>query len=221
MKRFLPWLGGLVVLGLGYAGYHWFDGLTQNRIGYMMFRFQKDEAAAFRWFERSAEKGNPKGKMNLGHCYLCGHGTEKNYERARYWLSRSSLPKAQMLLEQLNQISPEDFLLTQEIPKGIKSRHEHGPNQVEVEILNGTGRYLDFRWIDWDGNLELLRRQADWGHVSIAPGNRWGQRTYVGHPFAIVDPLKGQVLGCLVFQKPGNYRLKLQEYAGGLELRRF
>ena len=214
-------LGILAVCGLGYNAYHWFDGLTQNRIGYMFFRFKKDEAAAFRWFQRSAEKGNPKGKLNLGHSYLCGHGTEKSHEKARYWLSRSSQPKAQKLLEELDRISSEEFVLTQAIPPGIKSMHREGPNRVEVQILNGTERYLDFRWIDWDGNLELLRAKADWGQVSVAPGNRWGQITYVGHPFAIVDPLKGELVGCLVFRKTGNYRLQLRESSDGLELVRY
>lgn len=218
MRRSALLLGILLVGGLGYNLYHWFDGLTQNRIGYVFFRFPKDEGAAFQWFQRSAEKGNPKGMMNLGHCYLCGHGTEKDYKQARLWLSRSSHPKAQKLLKELNRIFSEEFVFTREIPPGIKSTHLEGPNRVEVQILNGTGRYLDFRWIDWNGNLELLRSKADWGHVSIAPGNRWGQVTYVGHPFAVVDPLRPELLGCLVFRKTGDYRLRLQESEGTLEL---
>lgn len=218
MKRWWLSLGVLVIGGLGCNAYHWFDGLTQNRIGYMFFSFQKNEAAAFHWFQKSAEKGSAKGMMNLGHCYLCGHGTAQNHEKARYWLSRSSHPKAQKLMEELNRITTEEFVLTRRIPPGIKSTHVEGANRVEVQILNGTGRYLDFRWIDWNGNLELLRPKVDWGHASIAPGNRWGQFTYVGHPFAIVDPLEGKLLGCLVFRKTGNYRLRLMESSDGLEL---
>ena len=29
------WAGVIGILGVGYNVYHWFDGLTQNRIGYL------------------------------------------------------------------------------------------------------------------------------------------------------------------------------------------
>jgi len=214
MKR-LVFVGGvLAVVVLGYNGYHWFDGLTQNRIGYLLFKFKKDEAAAFRWFQRSAEKGNSKGMLNLGHCYLCGHGTEQNHERARFWLTRSDQPEAKTFLTKLDPGPEAPFVFRETIPAGTRSSGGSAESRVVVRILNGTDRFLDFRWIDFEGNLDLVRRDTSWGHISIGPGNVWAQQTYVGHPFAIVDPLRGKVLGSFVFQKKGEYRLEIRESGG-------
>ena len=56
---------------------------------------------AFYLFKKSAEKGNAKGALNLGHCYVCGRGTDKNMEEGRAWLLKSSHPRAQILLKQI------------------------------------------------------------------------------------------------------------------------
>lgn len=210
-KSLLFFLGVLATLGAAYNTVHWFDGLTQNRIGYVFFKIDKNGPAGFRWFQRSAEKGNPKGKLNLGHCYLCGHGTEKNYPKARFWLSRSTRPEARELLQKLDGISDESFAFTETIPAGTRSCPGGPETRVEVEIRNGTERFLDFRWIDFEGNLDLVRRETNWGHASIGPGGLWRQTTYVGHPFVIVDPLRGETLGSFVFRKPGTLALEIWE----------
>ena len=78
-------VGVIGLLGIGYNVYHWFDGLTQNRIGYLYSNgviFNKNELEALRWFERSASKGNAKGITNLGVCYFCGVGVGIDHEKA-------------------------------------------------------------------------------------------------------------------------------------------
>ena len=91
-------------MGIGYNAFHWFDGLTQNRIGYLYSNgviVKKDENKAFEWFKRSAEKGNSKGCLNLGHYYLCGHCTDRNIEKAEQWLIKSKHPASVKLLESI------------------------------------------------------------------------------------------------------------------------
>ena len=110
-------VGVIGILGISYNAYHWFDGLTQNRIGYVFFKILKNEKVAFQYFKKSAEKGNPKGALNLGHSYYCGHGTEKDLGEARLWLLKSSLPQAQELIKEIN---TKDYICQTEQEKTIK-----------------------------------------------------------------------------------------------------
>jgi len=84
-KKIFAWLGVIGILGIGYNTYHWFDGLTQNRIGYLYYKgviVYKNDKEAFKWFKRSASKDNPKGITNLGACYLYGHGVSIDHKKA-------------------------------------------------------------------------------------------------------------------------------------------
>ena len=95
-KKVFVWAGVIGILGVGYNAYHWFDGLTQNRIGYLYAEGiigKKYGEKAFEWFQRSAEKGNSKGCLNLGHYYLCGHCHENRgiIERNNMLISNAAL----------------------------------------------------------------------------------------------------------------------------------
>ena len=84
-RKVFVWVGVIGILGIGYNAYHWFDGLTQNRIGYLYSKgviVYKNDKEAFKWFERSASKGNLKGIKNLGACYLVGLGVESDHKKA-------------------------------------------------------------------------------------------------------------------------------------------
>ena len=91
-KKVFVWVGVIGILGIGYNAYHWFDGLTQNRIGYLYLNgviLNKNANEAFKWFERSASKDNVKGITNLGVCYLYGYGVDIDHEKA---FDRYSVP---------------------------------------------------------------------------------------------------------------------------------
>jgi hypothetical protein len=103
-----------------------------------------------------------------------------------------------------------------DIPEGAKS--ENSTAKSKLQIVNSTKKYLDFRWINFDGDLELIRPKSDWGHSSIGPGNKWGQNTYTNHIFVIIDTLNSKVLGCFFLKKQGVYNLKFQESGTGFEL---
>ena len=84
-KKIFLWVGVIVLLGIGYNAYHWFDGLTQNRIGYLYSKgiiLNKNDIESFKWFERSAAKGNLKGISNLGSRYYYGLGVNRNLDKA-------------------------------------------------------------------------------------------------------------------------------------------
>jgi len=84
-KKILFLVGVIGILGIGYNAYHWSDGLTQNRIGYLYSKGvigYKNDKEAFQWFERSASKGNLKGITNLGACYLFGLGVDIDHKKA-------------------------------------------------------------------------------------------------------------------------------------------
>jgi hypothetical protein len=110
----------------------------------------------------------------------------------------------------------DDFVFSADIPVSAKSENSNG--KATIEVLNSTGRYLDFRWINFDGNLELVRPNSTWGFCSIAPGNKWKQNTFTGHPFLIIDSLNAKIIGCLVINKKGDYKLNIQDSPTGFRL---
>lgn len=50
----------------------------------------KDEAEAFKWFEKSAAEGNKFAQFSIGNCYYYDNGTEKSYEKAFLWYMASA-----------------------------------------------------------------------------------------------------------------------------------
>jgi hypothetical protein len=115
-----------------------------------------------------------------------------------------------------SQLSNGDYKFEEIIPVGLKSASTYAHS--DFQIKNNTSRYLDFRWVDFQGNLDLVREKKDWGHVSIAPGNVFTQMSYVGHPWVITDPLNGKTFGYFVFLRPGTYKLAVSENDGKLGL---
>jgi hypothetical protein len=113
-----------------------------------------------------------------------------------------------------SQISNVDYKFEEVIPQGLKSVRSNA--SVNFEIKNNTSRFLDFRWIDFNGNLDLVRDGQNWGHKSIGPGNNYSQNSNTGHPFVISDPLNGKVFGYIVFLRPGSQRVSVSEIDGGL-----
>ena len=64
----------------------------------------KDEAEAFKWFEKSAVAGNKFAQFSIGNCYYYGSGIEQNYEKAFRWYKASAeqgQPYAQYALAQM------------------------------------------------------------------------------------------------------------------------
>jgi len=110
------------------------------------------------------------------------------------------------------------FLFTKEIPVGIKSKPGVEATKVSIRIRNATSRFLDLRWINYEGNLELVRPNANSGFVSTAPNNINSGITFIGHPFAIIDSINGKLLGCYIFNKTGDFKLAIQETKDGVEL---
>ena len=114
--------------------------------------------------------------------------------------------------------SENNYTFTRSIPSGIKSKPGSESTQVRQQIRNGTNRFLDFRWINYDGNLELIRPKTDWGFSSIAPNNILRGGTFIGHPFVIVDSINGKLLGCYIFNNIGTFNLVIQETKDGFQL---
>ena len=110
------------------------------------------------------------------------------------------------------------YLFTKEIPVGIKSKPGVEATKVRQKIRNATSRFLDLRWINYEGNLELVRPNSNFGFVSIAPNNINAGITFIGHPFAIIDSINGKLLGCYIFNKTGDFKLAIQETKDGVEL---
>ena len=113
-----------------------------------------------------------------------------------------------------SQINNVDYKFEEVIPQGLKSARSS--SSVNFEIKNNTSRFLDFRWVDFNGNLDLVREAQTWGHNSIGPGNNYSQNSNIGHPFVISDPLNGKVFGYIVFLRPGSQRITVSENDGRL-----
>ena len=171
-KKIFVCVGVIGILGIGYNAYHWFDGLTQNRIGYVFFKILKNEKVAFQFFKKSAEKGNPKGALNLGHSYYCGHGTQRDLDEARLWLVKSQLPQAQELIKQIrgaaanrNSGKPEGLPSIEE----LRSFAEKGDLKTQYNLgssyLNGWGCSPSpedgFRW--WKKSAEGGLSEGQYG----------------------------------------------------------
>lgn len=50
----------------------------------------KNEKEAFKWFQRSAEKGNTDGQFNLGKCYITGFGVSQDFRLAKIWMYKAA-----------------------------------------------------------------------------------------------------------------------------------
>jgi len=65
-------LGVIGILGIGYNAYHWFDGLTQYRIGYLYSKgiiLNKNEIESSKWFERSIKQYEAKNDAKSKNKY--------------------------------------------------------------------------------------------------------------------------------------------------------
>lgn len=62
------------------------DRARRLRYGYGM---TADPAQAFRWYERSAERGDARAMHNVGLMLVRGQGVERDVEAGRAWLHRS------------------------------------------------------------------------------------------------------------------------------------
>lgn len=123
--------------------------------------------------------------------------------------------------ESIAEDSPEEtqgYQFFTKVPDGIKSKVKVDGLGVQFIIKNLTNRFLDFRWVDGDGNLELVRPKAEWGYKSIGFGNSFGGMTSNGSAYIICDALNGGVLGCIVLEKAGNYSLTITEENGVVTL---
>ena len=145
-------------MGIGYNAFHWFDGLTQNRIGYLYSNgviVKKDENKAFEWFQRSASKGNLKGITNLGACYMIGLGVDidqekafnifhsaakKKYSQAAYYLgicyyngigTKRDLDEAEKWLFESSSADAQ-ILLNQINPEKYPTQTKKGKNKTEL-----------------------------------------------------------------------------------------
>lgn len=169
MRSFKIILLVTVILGIGYNAYHWLDGLTQNRIGYVFFKILKNEKVAFQFFKRSAEKGNPKGALNLGHSYFCGHGTQRDLDEARLWLLKSSLPEAQELIKQTY---AEDYACQSEQEKSTKQnkikKYEESlkAGDPAAKCFDGVCYLFGIygKPVDYDTGYKLIQSSADAGN---------------------------------------------------------
>ena len=123
--------------------------------------------------------------------------------------------------ESIAEGSPEEtqgYQFFTKVPVGIKSKVKGNGLDVQLVVKNLTNRFLDFRWVDRDGNLVLLQPKAEWGHKSIGFGNSFGGKTSNGSAHIICDALNGEVLGCIVLEKAGNYSLTITEENGVVTL---
>ena len=65
---------------------------------------EKNEAEAFKWFEKSAEAGNKYAQFSLGNMYYYGSGVQQNYDKAFSWYKASASqeqPYAQYAIAQM------------------------------------------------------------------------------------------------------------------------
>jgi len=51
---------------------------------------EKDYQQAFKWLEMSAEAGFVQAQRALSEMYAKGEGTEKDLEKAKYWLGKAA-----------------------------------------------------------------------------------------------------------------------------------
>ena len=70
-------------------------------------------SAACRWFEKSAELGNPFAQYQLGKLLLAGEGVRKDIERALHWLTASAEQGNQFAQYALGKL----YLLERDIPQ--------------------------------------------------------------------------------------------------------
>ena len=43
----------------------------------------KDEAEAVKWYRKAADQGDAKAQVELGECYMCGFGIERDLTEAK------------------------------------------------------------------------------------------------------------------------------------------
>ena len=90
--------------------------LGENNLADMYLRgdgVQQDNAAAFRWFQKSAVQGHTGARIKLGYMYAEGRGTGKDPEAAYAWITAASLaqdPRGKDLLRSLETVlKPEQI----------------------------------------------------------------------------------------------------------------
>lgn len=70
------------------------DATAQFNIGSIYYngneKYAKDYHEAFKWIEKSAEKGVDMAQNLLGYMFMNGWGCPQNYEKALFWYSKSA-----------------------------------------------------------------------------------------------------------------------------------
>ena len=49
-----------------------------------------DLAEAAKWYRKAAEQGHSEAQYQLGECYYCGHGVDKDYNEAVKWFRKAA-----------------------------------------------------------------------------------------------------------------------------------
>lgn len=89
------------VLGIAYR-----EGIEAVRVAgsQQVARYKANNGAAWKWLQKAARAGFPIAQVEIGEMYYTGHGTERNLDKSRQWITAAAdanYPRAKLDLVQL------------------------------------------------------------------------------------------------------------------------
>ncbi len=212
--------GAMVVVGVAYHG--GIGGLALDRY------------AAYNWFRRAAEAGDPEGQSFAGQCLLHGDGVEADLLEARLWLLKAALrlePAACYELGKLSDTAVDGDAGWAEALAWYRLAAEHGhagaQRRIGVHYQHGAGVPKDpaeaVRWLyraalqaDADARLRLGQQLLEGEGVpkDERSGFGWIQAAaHQGHAFAVYELARCYSFGLGCPLDPASERKHLLEAA--------
>jgi hypothetical protein len=123
---------------------------------------QQSYREAIKWFQESAEQGDPSGEYGLALLYYYGHGADKNFLEAGKWFNlaaKQNYPGAQKILAEAMGLCDTDRTTIETLPFCLLSAQAGDPEaQRIVGFAYSTGNGLPMDEVE---SVKWYRKAAE------------------------------------------------------------
>lgn len=132
---------------------------------------EENKFAAFEWYRKAAELGNPIGMINLADSYRDGEGVAQNLQKAFEWYKKAAENEVKEAFEELGYLYQENEDYNQAfywIKRAAENGNAYCMNRIGVMYSRGQGTFQN--------DMEATK----WYRKAAEAGNAWGMYNLAG-----------------------------------------
>jgi len=135
-----------------------------NRVGELYeggLGVTQDRAQSFKWFQKSAELGNPYGQANLANCFFFGLGTDRNLEEALRWAKQGAEQGVAQAINQMGWQYLYGVGVAQDAAEGRRWYEKSAALEDATGELQLGWIYVHVEPVDYQEGMRWYRKAAD------------------------------------------------------------